>query len=103
VGKMEMRRLCRTICKRLGLSPATPHGFRACFKTASGLVGQDPVLTEAALNHAIGTEVARRYDRREVHRNLLDRRRPLTEWWSDYVSGRTSPDNVVEVSTERAA
>jgi hypothetical protein len=47
---------------------------------------------EAALSHAIGTEVCRRYDRATVHRNLLKHRRPLMAWWCGVLDGNSLTD-----------
>jgi hypothetical protein len=48
--------------------------------------GWDRVLTEAALSHVIGTTVARAYDRREHHRNLLEARKDLMLRWNEFLN-----------------
>ena len=48
--------------------------------------GWDRVLTEAALSHAIGNTVARAYDRREHHRNLLEARKDLMAKWCAFLT-----------------
>jgi integrase len=98
IAKDAMYSLCSRLCDKLKIERATPHGFRATFSSWASKVGQDENLTECALSHVIKTEVARRYDRRTVHHNLLDRRRPLMSDWCDYLAGREPPSNVVELS-----
>jgi integrase len=82
----EMYRLCVKLCRQIGIPRAVPHGFRATFKTTSAMRGWDRVLTEAALSHAIGNTVARAYDRREHHRNLLEARKDLMAKWCAFLT-----------------
>ena len=61
----------------------TTHGFRSSFRSWASDQGIDPEVAEACLAHARGTAVQRAYDRSD----LLDRRRPVLEAWSRFLSG----------------
>lgn len=91
IDRNAIYQCCQRVARKLKVK-ATPHGWRATFKTAAGLTGQDTTLTEAALSHAIGTEVCRRYDRATVHRNLLKHRRSLMAWWCGALDGNALTD-----------
>jgi integrase len=60
----------------------TVHGFRATFATWAAEHGYPQEHREAALAHANGNAVERAYQRS----NLLDKRRPMMQAWSDFVS-----------------
>jgi integrase len=95
IGRNDMHALCKRICRDIGIPHGVPHGMRHCFKTWSGHAKDiDRTLVEAALSHHVDTAVARRYDERVFHRNLLDQRRPIMERWSAFVSTPYS-DNVI--------
>ena len=65
--------------------PATPHGFRASFRTWCADTGVPREVAEAALGHVVaGVEGA--YQRSD----LLDRRRPVMEQWATYVGTAAS-------------
>ena len=60
--------------------PATPHGFRASFRSWCADTGIPREVAEAALGHVVaGVEGA--YQRSD----LLDRRRPVMDQWAAYV------------------
>ncbi len=53
-------------------------------------VGTPFELAESALAHTVGNSVVQAYQRS----SMLERRRPLMQSWSDFVTGETG-DNVV--------
>jgi len=60
--------------------PATPHGFRASFRSWCTDSGVPREVAEAALGHVVaGVEGA--YQRID----LLDRRRPVMDHWATYI------------------
>jgi integrase len=66
--------------------PSTVHGLRATFRswvTAHAMSVQDHDAAETALDHVIGSRVARAYDRSD----LLLQRRDLAERWAQYLMG----------------
>jgi integrase len=64
---------------------ATTHGFRSCFRDWCGETTDFPSeLAEWALAHQVGGAVERSYRRQTA----VERRRPLMEAWSAYVSDR---------------
>ena len=71
--------------RRLGLAEKTVvHGFRSSFRTYALEKTEIPwEVCEAALAHVLGSKVARSYARSD----LLERRRPLMQLWSDFLEG----------------
>ena len=67
------------------LSPegATPHGFRATFRSWAEDHGHDDGLAERALAHALTDGVQKAYRRSTA----VERRRALMQEWSDYIAG----------------
>jgi integrase len=62
---------------------ATPHGFRTSFKVWAAEVARvRDEVSEAALGHKIPEKVRAAYLRTE----FLNERKPLMEYWSEYVS-----------------
>lgn len=59
----------------------TAHGFRSIGSTALNEAGFDPDVIEAALAHIQPNAVRRAYNRTDY----LERRRPMMEWWSNFV------------------
>jgi integrase len=84
------------ILRRMNLT-ATPHGFRASFRTWAGERTSFPAeLAEAALAHAAGDATVQAYARGD----LFDRRRELMVAWADYLARTAAPaaaSNVVEL------
>lgn len=77
------------LLKRLGISDATPHGFRSSFRDWVGECTSVPrEIAEMALAHTVGDQTERAYRRGDA----LERRRELMDGWANYVSehGRTS-------------
>jgi integrase len=78
------------LARRLG-SEATVHGMRTSFRTwCSEVAHAEFEVAEAALSHRVGNAVSRAYNRT----SLLERRRPIMQAWSDFVTGKT---NVVPI------
>jgi integrase len=76
------------LLRRLGVD-ATVHGFRSAARSWMADQGVAFELAEACLAHATGGVVAA-YQRSP----MVERRRPLMQSWSDFVTGETG-DNVV--------
>lgn len=71
--------------RRLGLAERTVvHGFRSSFRTYALEKTELPwEVCEAALAHELGSQVAWSYARSD----LLERRRPLMQFWADFLLG----------------
>ena len=79
LSDMTQRKLLRT----LGIE-ALPHGFRSSFRNWAAEQTEAPhAAMEAALAHVVANATEAAYFRSD----LFDRRRPLMDAWSDYVSG----------------
>jgi integrase len=85
---------------RLGYKgKATPHGFRATFKTwASETTNAPAVVVEMAIAHKIGGKLEAAYQRGE----LLAKRRELMDQWCKYCSGLKLPRPRQSSSPSRA-
>jgi integrase len=69
----------------------TAHGFRTSFRTwCSDVAHAEFEVAEQCLSHRIGSAVSRAYNRT----SMLERRRPLMQAWTDFVTGKTG-GNVV--------
>tara|TARA_R100000322_G_scaffold21648_4_gene14352 strand:- start:77635 stop:78531 length:897 start_codon:yes stop_codon:yes gene_type:complete len=69
------------LMKRMGVQGITVHGFRSTFRDWAGEVARaDWEVAEAALAHAVGSDVARSYARSD----LFQRRRELMDAWGGY-------------------
>ena len=69
---------------------ASPHGFRASFRSWMAHRRFDFDLAEACLAHKVGSAVSQRYNREQ----LLELRRPIMDAWSKFLSGEDA-SNVV--------
>lgn len=58
------------------------HGLRSIASTALNEQGFPPDVIEAALAHVDKNEVRRAYNRSDY----LDQRRPMMQWWADFVN-----------------
>lgn len=68
--------------KRMGYgSKLVAHGLRSIASTVLNEQGFDADVIEAALAHIGQNEVRNAYNRA----NYLDRRKPLMQWWSDFI------------------
>lgn len=68
--------------KRMGYSnKLVAHGLRSIASTILNEEGFDPDIIESALAHIGQNEVRNAYNRA----NYLERRKPLMQWWSDYI------------------
>jgi integrase len=79
--------------KRSAGGQASPHGFRATFRSWCADHGVEFEVAESALAHAAGG-VVRAYQRSA----MTERRRPLMADWAVFLSGETS-NNVVAFNT----
>ena len=61
--------------------PVTMHGCRSTFRDWCAETGKDPILSEKALMHAVGSAVTQAYQRSD----LLEQRRPLMQEWADTI------------------
>lgn len=73
--------------------PAVPHGLRSAFRVWTADRGYDRDMAELALAHLIGSEVERAYQRSD----MLERRRAMMGDWSNFLSGATVAENVVQI------
>ena len=75
----------RVLMRKMGITndQATPHGFRSSLKSWGLDCGYGEELTEAALNHKMGSSVSQAYNRTD----LLDARRKMMDAYSSYVTG----------------
>jgi integrase len=77
----------RHTLKRMGHCGLTIHGFRASFRTwASEQTNFPREIAEAALAHAVGSEIERTYARTD----FFDHRRRLMDNWAAYCSRPTA-------------
>ena len=73
--------------KRAGLGGVlVSHGLRSIASTALNEQGFSPDVIEAALAHVDKNEVRRAYNRSDY----LEQRRPMMQWWADFVSAADS-------------
>ncbi len=79
LSNMSMSMLLR----RMKISNVTVHGFRSSFRDWAGEATQFPrEVAEAALAHAVGSEVERAYRRGDA----LEKRREMMTAWADYLA-----------------
>jgi integrase len=68
--------------KRMGFDKQlVAHGLRSLASTALNEQGFDADVIEAALAHTGKNEVRNAYNRT----NYFERRKPIMQWWSDYI------------------
>lgn len=78
--------------KRAGLgSVLVSHGLRSIASTSLNEQGFPPDVIEAALAHVDKNEVRRAYNRSDY----LEQRRPMMQWWADFVS-KADSGSIVE-------
>ena len=72
-----------SVLEQAGLADqAVAHGFRSTFRTwASEQTNSDHAVMELCLAHRVGSQVEQAYSRSD----LLNKRRRLMQYWSDYV------------------
>jgi integrase len=79
------------VLAEMGHAGVTSHGFRSCFSDwANESTTVDPLIIEAALSHAAGDQVARKYRRGD----LAERRAALMQLWAQYLSGEMATASV---------
>ncbi|MEP3895671.1 MAG: integrase arm-type DNA-binding domain-containing protein [Litorimonas sp.] len=77
---------------RVSGRPAVPHGLRSVFRDWVGeRTGFPGDLAEMALAHKVASDVEAAYRRGQ----MTDKRRPLMQAWSDFVSGVEAQGNVL--------
>jgi integrase len=76
------------LMRRMGAGEFTVHGFRSAARSWMADQGIAFELAESALAHTVGNSVVQAYQRP----SMLERRRPLMQSWSDFVTG---PDTKV--------
>lgn len=76
------------LLRRMGID-VTVHGFRSSARSWMADQGVAFELAESALAHTVGNSVVQAYQRS----SMLERRRPLMQSWSDFVTGAN--DNVI--------
>jgi integrase len=80
--------------RRLGAGEFTVHGFRSSARSWMADHGVEFEVAEACLAHAVGNAVVQAYQRSQ----MVERRRPIMEAWSDHCCG-AAPAKVVKLST----
>ncbi|WP_312690183.1 tyrosine-type recombinase/integrase [Brevundimonas nasdae] len=79
------------VMRKMGISDATPHGFRSSFRDWAGDCTTYPrELLEEALAHNVGNAVERAYRRGTA----FEKRRALMNDWADHCLGISRADNV---------
>jgi integrase len=79
--------------RRLGAGEFTVHGFRSSARSWMADTGVAFEVAEACLAHAVGNAVVQAYQRSQ----MVERRRPIMEAWSDHCCG-AAPAKVVKLS-----
>ncbi|MEH6697184.1 MAG: integrase arm-type DNA-binding domain-containing protein [Brevundimonas sp.] len=75
------------LMRKMGVTGATPHGFRSSFRDWAGDCTSYPrELIEEALAHQVGNAVERAYRRRDA----LEKRRALMQAWAAFCMGEAS-------------
>lgn len=83
--------------KRAGLGGVlVSHGLRSIASTSLNEQGFPPDVIEAALAHVDKNEVRRAYNRSDY----LEQRRPMMQWWADFVS-KADSGSIVESGKTR--
>jgi integrase len=95
-GRPIARNTAYDQCALVTGGKASPHGWRATFRSWCSETGVDFELSEAALAHAKGAIVAA-YQRSD----LAERRRPIMERWAQFLSGEDQTAEVIPL-TRRA-
>jgi hypothetical protein len=72
------------LLKRLRID-ATVHGMRSAARSWMADQGAPFELAEQCLAHTVGNTVVQAYRRS----SMLERRRPLMQSWSDFLTGKT--------------
>ena len=89
-----------SVLKRMGITDATVHGFRATFRTwAADETDHPRDVCEAALAHTISDKVEAAYNRAE----LLRKRNALLQDWADYcMSTPVERENIIPFGRKSA-
>jgi integrase len=76
----------RDAMKLMGVTGATPHGFRAAQRIFAAEMGYAHEVGEAALSHVTGDATSRAYQRSDLFRQRVR----LAEHWADFVTGKVA-------------
>jgi integrase len=92
-GRKRLHRMALAdVLQRMGVTGATPHGFRSSYRDwASEQTDYAREIVELSLAHAIGNAVERAY----VRSDLLDRRRALASAWAVFLSRPFATGDVI--------
>jgi integrase len=82
------------LMRRMGAGEFTVHGMRSAARSWMADNGVEFELAEACLAHVVGNSVIQAYQRS----SMLERRRPLMQAWSDFVTGK---DNAKVIQIKR--
>ena len=77
------RNAAMTHALRMAGVAASGHGFRSSFKDSARQYDVDELLSEFTLAYVEGTATVAAYARD----NLLEKRRPVTQWWAEFIAG----------------
>lgn len=78
-------------CCRVTGDKASPHGWRATFRSWMADHGVEFEVAEACLSHVSGNSVVQAYQRS----SMLERRRPVMEDWERFLDGDTESAKVL--------
>src|SRR5215475_14191190 len=94
-GKQISRDSFKDTLRAMGVTDATPHGFRSTFADwAADNTAYPQEVREQALAHAIPNKVEAAYRRGA----LLEKRRRLMDAWAEFCAKRASASTVVSLS-----
>ena len=86
-----------TALKRMGFGGVlVSHGLRSIASTALNDQGFDYDVIESALAHIDSNQVRKAYNRADY----IERRRPLMQWWSDFISTAATGDMSLATGTK---
>jgi integrase len=86
------------LMRRMGAGEFTVHGFRSAARSWMADNGVESELAEACLAHTVGNAVVQAYQRS----SMSERRRPLMQAWSDFVTGEANANVVALKGRVRA-
>jgi integrase len=89
-GRLVSRMAVWAQCQRTSCGQASPHGFRATFRSWCADTGVEFEVAESALAHVAGG-VVEAYQRS----SLLERRRPVMTDWAAFLSGESEIAEIV--------
>lgn len=97
--ELAVKEGCEGFTDRVSGRPAVPHGLRSTFRDWVGERTSFPGdLAEMALAHKVANDVEAAYRRGQ----MIDKRRPLMQAWSDFINGTSSEGNVLSFEGSRS-